>query len=206
LPIVDIDTVIHVLYDTYRSLVIIKQTLLTIVLSILTSIFSCVLFLFVYFRYIVPSAKIEASVPLLAATQTPKNPVPDSKFATYETAINEFFDSVRKGDIPVAYKSTSSVFQKKTTIDDFKKLITDYQTKKSIASSACRVTEYTDPLPSTIAGLADVYQIISTKCEAVEDGKVKGFTLELIEEERKPKISYIRDYTSPVLHKRDVQP
>lgn len=164
----------------------------TIGISAVTSFLCSIVVLFLYFRTVASPGLAKA---------LPKDP----QFAKYEEIINDFLDTIRKGQIEAAYKKTSPSFQKISTIDDFNKLITGYQTSQSIPSSSCFLTEYSEPFPGTIKDLPDKYMIIQAKCEVTEGKEIKGFNIEFIDEEGTSKISYINVYKTPVIHKKDGQ-
>ena len=134
-----------------------------------------------------------------------KVPSKDPQFAKYEEIINDFLDTIRKGQIEAAYKKTSPSFQKISSIDDFNKLITGYQTSQGIPSSPCSLTEYSEPFPGTIKDLPDKYMIIQAKCEVMEGKEIKGFNIEFIDDEGISKISYINVYKTPIIHKKEAQ-
>ena len=62
---------------------------------------------------------------------------------------------------------------------------------KAFPSSACTLTEYSEPFSDPIEGLTDTYMIVQTKCEVVENNEIKGFNVEFIDDEGKSKISFI---------------
>lgn len=173
----------------------INPVLQTVVISSITSILVTGIFFILYFYKISPSVKVDSAI-------TSKTLPKDTQFTKYETIINEFLDTIRKGQIEAAYKSTSAVFQKKTTIDDFKKLAEAFKLSNSLPSSGCSLTEYSEPVSSSIEGLPDNFMIVQTKCEAAENGQIKGFNVELIEDKGQPKISFIKPYILPITHKK----
>lgn len=168
----------------------IHPILQTIGISAVTSFLCSAIFLFLYFR-------------LVASPGPAKDPAKDPQFAKYEEIVNDFLELVRKGQIEAAYKETSPSFQKISTLENFKKLMTDYQSAKSIPSSPCKITEYTEPFSGSINDLPDKYIIIQAKCEATEDKEIKGFNIEFIEGEGTSRISYINVYKTPVTHKNN---
>lgn len=168
----------------------IHAILQTIGISAVTSFVCSIVALLLYFQ-------------IIAAPGPAKAPVKDPQFAKYEEIINDFLDTIRKGQIEAAYKKTSPSFQKISTIDDFNKLITGYQTAQNIPSSSCFLTEYSEPFPGTIKDLPDNYMIIQAKCEVTEGKEIKGFNIEFIDEEGTSKISYINAYKTPVTHKNN---
>jgi len=172
----------------------IKPILQIIGSSALTSLFCTALFLFAYLHI------AQNNIFSLSSSKSSKTISKDTKFATYEAVINNFFNTLRKGNIENAYKSTSPVFQEKTSLDDFQKLVTAYQSTQAIPASSCSLTQYSDPFSSSINGLSNTYMIVQTKCEAEEKGEIKGFDVEFIEDAGIPKISYINAYTSQVVH------
>src|SRR3990167_6568579 len=174
------------------SLKKINPILQTIVISAVTSFLCSIGALLLYFRLFAPSGSAKA---------LPKDP----QFAKYEEIINDFMDTIRKGQIEAAYKQTAPSFQKISSIDDFNKLITGYQTAQSIPSSPCFLTEYCEPFPGTIKDLPDKYMIIQAKCEVTEAKEIKGFNIEFIDDEGKLKISYINVYKTPIIHKKEGQ-
>jgi ethanolamine ammonia-lyase large subunit len=164
----------------------ITPILLTIGISVITSLLVSGIGIFIYFRTIVP--KQTGSL--------------DTQFTKYETIVNGFLDSLRKGEIEAAYKGTSPVFQKKTTLDDFKKLVAGYTSAQNIPAASCSLTEYSEPISSTIDGLPDTYMIVQAKCEATESNEIKGIQVEFIDDKGTPKISYINVYKTSVVHKK----
>lgn len=126
----------------------------------------------------------------------------DGHFAEYETIINTFLDTIRKGNIEAAYTSTSPIFQKLTSLDSFRKLAADFTSNQNIPSIPCTLTEYSEPFSSTIKGLTETFMITQTKCEANEGGDMKGFNVEFIKDQGTSKISYINVYKGAVVHKR----
>lgn len=170
------------------------STLQIIGVSAITSVVVSALFLFIYQRF----------GSIVFAPSTAKAPISsqDPNFTKYETLINNFLDKIRKGKIEEAYKDTSPSFQKLTTLEDFKKLMTGYQTAKAIPTSTCSLIQYSEPFSSSIKGLNDQYLITTTKCEAIENNQTKGFDVEFIDDAGKTKISYINAYSAPVFHKR----
>jgi hypothetical protein len=136
--------------------------------------------------------------PLVSSKISPKDP----QFAAYEVIINNFLEMIRKGQVETAYKETSPTFQKKSTLDDFKKLINSYQSGHSIPTSPCSLTEYSEPFSGTITGLTDTYMIVQTKCEVTENKQTTGFNVEFIQDAGKWKISFINAYSAPVIHKK----
>lgn len=174
----------------------VKPIFQTIVISAVTSILVTALSIFIFFWVIAPKLNTDSkSAPVKIASSDPK-------FSAYETIINNFLAAIRKEDADTAYKSTSPVFQKLTTLEDFKKLLTQWQTLHSIPASACTLTEYSDPFTTTITGLTNEYVIVETKCEVTEKGEIKGFNVEFIDDKGTPKISFINAYRTPVTHKR----
>lgn len=127
----------------------------------------------------------------------------DANFTKYEAVINGFLDTIRKGQIEAAYKETSTTFQKLTTLDDFKTLIAGYQSVQNIPTSACTLTQYSDPYTTTIKGLPDVYTVVQAKCETTENGKIKGFYVEFMNDKGTPRISYLSAYNNPVIHNKN---
>ncbi len=192
-----IDTHSRTLYYTDMSLKKIKPILEIVGIFAITSLLVSALFLFFYFNWIAPRGSSPLSTP-------PSKVLPkDTQFATYDARVNDFLNTLRKGEIETAYKGTSPVFQKKTSLENFKKLVTTLQSSHSIPTSSCSVTEYSEPFSSTIEGLPDVYMIVQTKCEVREGGEIRGFNVEFIDDNGKPKISYINPYTIPVIHKKE---
>ncbi|MCX6793591.1 MAG: hypothetical protein NTY06_00615 [Candidatus Gottesmanbacteria bacterium] len=178
------------------SLKEIKPILQIIGISVITSILFSALFFFLYFHTIAPSRKQDTTG---SSKTLPKN----TQFAKYEVIINDFLTTIRKGEIETAYKGTSPVFQKLTSLDDFKKLMNGYQSAHNIPSSSCSLTEYSDPFSSTINDLPNAYMIVQTKCETTENNEIKGFSIEFIDDGGKSKISYINAYKNPVIHKKE---
>ena len=170
----------------------IHPILQTIGISAVTSFLCSIVALVLYFQIIASPGSSKV---------LPKDP----QFAKYEEIINDFLDTIRKGQIEAAYKKTSPSFQKISSIDDFNKLITGYQTSQGIPSSPCSLTEYSEPFPGTIKDLPDKYMIIQAKCEVMEGKEIKGFNIEFIDDEGISKISYINVYKTPVTHKKEVQ-
>lgn len=162
----------------------------TIGISAVTSFLCSIVALLLYFRIVAAPGSAKA---------LPKDP----QFAKYEEIINDFLDTIRKGQTEAAYKKTSPSFQKISTIDDFNTLITGYQTAQSIPSSSCFLTEYSEPFPGTIKDLPDKYMIIQAKCEVTEANEIKGFNIEFIDDEGISKISYINVYKTPIIHKNN---
>lgn len=177
------------------SLKKIQPVLQTVGVSAIMSLLVSVLFLFLYFHP-------QASPFKQDTTGSTKTAAKDAQFTKYETIINNFLDTVRKGQIEATYKGTSPVFQKLTSLDDFKKLIAGYQAAHAIPSSSCSLTEYSEPFSSSIQTLPDTYMIVETKCEVTEGGQIKGFNVEFIDDKGTPKISYINVYQTPVTHKK----
>lgn len=168
----------------------IHPILQTIGISAVTSFLCSIVALLLYFR-------------IVAAPGSANTPAKDPQFAIYEEIINDFLDTIRKGQIEAAYKKTSPSFQKISSLDDFNKLITGYQTSQSIPSSSCFLTEYSEPFSGSINGLSDKYMIVQAKCETTEGKEIKGFNIEFIEGEGISKISYINVYKTPVTHKNN---
>lgn len=162
--------------------------------SIATSILFSTLFFFLYFYAILPNLKENTASSL------------DIHFTQYETIINELLGRIQKGEIEAAYKETSQVFQKKTSLENFKKMADELLSSQSIPSSPCTLTEYSEPFSGSIEGLTDTYMIIQTKCEATENNWVKGFNVELIDDEGTSKISFINPYKNLIIHKKDQSP
>ena len=160
-------------------------------ISIATSLLFSTLFFFLYFYRIIPILKIDTTTPT------------DTHFALYEAIINELLDGIQKGEIEAAYNKTSPVFQKKTSLDNFKKMTDELQSSQSIPSSPCTLTEYSEPFSGSIEGLTDTYMIVQTKCEVTENNEIKGFNVEFIEDEGKSKISFINPYKNLVVHKKN---
>lgn len=163
----------------------------TVGISIASSLLFSTLFFFLYFYRIIPILKIDTTTTL------------DTHFAQYETIINELLTGIQKGEIEAAYNKTSPVFQKKTTLENFKKMMNELQSSQSIPSSPCTLTEYSEPFSATIEGLTDRYMIVQTKCETTENKEIKGFNVEFIEDEGKSKISFINPYKNLVVHKKN---
>lgn len=166
----------------------------TTVVAVITSFICSAAFVFLYFH--------ATSLPGLKRSSTPiKAAVVDPNFAKYQTIINNFFVTVRKGQIQAAYTSTSPVFQKLTSLDQFQTLIAGYQSVNDIPTSPCTVSQYSDPVSSSIKGLPDTYMIAQTQCIVTNKGDIKGFDIEFIDDKGTPKISYINVFESAVTHK-----
>ena len=163
----------------------------TVGISIATSILFSTLFFFLYFYTILPIFKENTTSPA------------DIRFTQYEAIINELLTGIQKGEIEAAYNKTSPIFQKKTTLENFKKMTDELQSSQSIPSSACTLTEYSEPFSGSIEGLTDTYMIVQTKCEVVENNEIKGFNVEFIDDEGKSKISFINPYKNLVVHKKN---
>lgn len=168
----------------------IKPVLTIVIISAITSSICWALFVFCF-----PASPV---TPQKKSSQ-------DAKFTTYENIINIFLGDLRKGQVEAAYKGTSPVFQKMTTLENFKKLSDTFQSNQNIPTTPCALTEYSEPFSGSITGLPDTYNIVQTKCESVEENEIKGFTVEFIDDEGKPKISYINTYKGPVVHKKEIK-
>lgn len=166
----------------------------TVGVSVASSLVFSTLFFFLYFYTILPNLKENTASSL------------DIHFTRYETIINELLSRIQKGEIEAAYKETSPVFQKKTTLENFQKMAEELQLSQSIPSSSCSVTEYSEPFSGSIEGLTDRYMIVQTKCEATEKNEIKGFNVEFIEDEGISKISFINPYKNLIIHKKDQSP